>query len=267
MLYEFLYNKMEKLDINVDNIVAKKPLTSVWIFLVGYVMMLVFFILIGAGLAWIFGPEAMLEGSTLYILFGVQQLLTLLVLRWSLEEWWRHGLDSFVHYLNERNQRKGRGLFWKRVVGGFFGYMILNAVLYTVLDSTGIVIPGLYGEQWVVQMLQQINTEWAMDWIMMFLMVAIVWPIVEELVYRWLITDALMQRRRRWWVVLAAFIFALIHLEFAVFRNLFILAMILWVIYYKTQSMRYSFLFHLLINGMGVLALRLEQAYGLELDI
>jgi len=36
-----------------------------------------------------------------------------------------------------------------------------------------------------------------------------------------------MQKRRRRGVILAAFIFALIHLEFAVFRNLFLLALIL----------------------------------------
>lgn len=251
----------------MGHITNKKPLTSVWVFLAGYVMMLIFFIFVGVGLAAVFGPEVMLQGNTLFILFGIQQLLTLLVLRWSLAEWGWTWLDSVIQYMDERNHRKGRGLFWKRVVGGFLCYMVVNALLYTILESAGIQIPGLYGEQWVVEMLQQINTDWVLDWVMMFLMVAIVWPIVEELVYRGLITDALMQRRRRWGVVLAAFIFALIHLEFAVFRNLFILAMILWVIYYKTGSMRYSFLFHLMINGMGVLALRLEQTYGLELEI
>jgi len=252
---------------NNDYITTKKPLTSVGIFLAGYLLMLVFFVLVGGALAGIYGADIMLGGNILFSMFAVQQILTLLVLRWSLEEWGRHWLDGAIQYLDERNTRKGRGLFWKRVVGWFVWYMLLNGVLYTVLETLDITIPGLYGDQSVMEMLQQINAEWVLDWMMMFVMVAIVWPIVEELVYRWLITDALMQRRRRWGVVLAAFIFALIHLEFAVFWNLFILALILWVIYYKTGSMRYSFLFHLMINGMGVLALWLEQTYGLEFEM
>jgi len=48
-------------------------------------------------------------------------------------------------------------------------------------------------------------------------------------------------------------------MEFAVFWNLFLLALILGVIYWKTKSMRYSLLFHVLINGMGILALWLSE--------
>lgn len=250
----------------------KKPIRSVRIFLAWYVLIMIAFVIIWAIMAAIFGQEVLLEvwaawGSWLYIFFGIQQILTLFVLRRALEEGNRNGLDTVVQYLNDRMERKGRWLFWKRVVGWFVFYMLLNGLLYSLVTHFGLEIPGLYGEQSVMLLLEDMQISWLISWIMTFVMIALVWPIVEELVYRWLVTDALMQRRRWWWVIAAAFIFALIHLEFGVFWNLFILALILWAIYYKTGSMWYSFLFHLMINAMWLIALWAQQMYGLELGI
>lgn len=252
--------------------ITKKPIKSVWIFLLWYVLMLIAFIIIGGGVAAIFWEQVLLEAWALwwpwlYIFFGIQQILTLFVLRWALEEGNRNWLDTVIQYLNDRMQRKGRWLFRKRVVGWFLFYLILNGVLYSLVTNLWREIPGLYGDQSVMLMLEDMKISGVMWRLMTFVMIALVWPIVEELVYRWLITDALMQRRRRWWVAGAAFIFAFIHLEFGVFWNLFILALILGVVYYKTWSMRYSFLFHLMINAMWLLALRVQQSYGVELGI
>jgi len=71
---------------NNDYITTKKPLTSVGIFLAGYLLMLVFFVLMGGALAGIYGADIMMGGNILFVMFAVQQILTLLVLRWSLEE-------------------------------------------------------------------------------------------------------------------------------------------------------------------------------------
>lgn len=229
---------------------------SVKVFLLGFLLMLLLF---WWGSYLLFDSSIAIDTWWMYILFALQQFLTLCLLWYSLAQWWRKGVDWFVSYLNERNQRKWWKMFWKRVVWWFFLYMILNALLFSFVDHMWWTIPWLYGDQWVMTMLQDMQITWVIDWIMTILMIVIVGPIVEELVYRWLITDALMQRRRWWWVIAAAFIFALIHMEFAVFWNLFFLALILWVIYYKTGSMRYSFLFHLIINGMWILVLRLSE--------
>lgn len=230
---------------------------SVKVFLLWFVLMLLVF---GWGSARLANRWVELDASWLYLLFALQQIVTIGILWVSLWKWWRPWRDGFVAYFDKRNQRKWRWLFWKRVVGWFVAYMIINGLLYTLVQSMWWTIPWLYGDQSVMQILQDMNISTTIDWIMTILMIVIVWPIVEELVYRWLITDALMQKRRRRGVILAAFIFALIHLEFAVFRNLFLLALILWVIYYKTWSMRYSFLFHVIINGMWILALWLQES-------
>lgn len=231
-----------------------------------YLLWFVLMMLIFAGLGEFLGADTMqLDKGLVYVFFALQQIMTLVVLRRAVHKWWRSGWDSVKRYFEERAQRKGRGMFWKRVIWGFLFYMLFSAALYTLIESLGLNIPWLYGEQWVQVMLQEMNITGAMDWIITILMIVIVWPIVEEMVYRGLITDALMQKRRRWWVVLAAAIFALIHMEPHVMWNLFILALILWVIYYKTWSMRYTFLFHLIINGMGVIALRAGERGLLEI--
>ncbi len=227
-------------------------LRAVAYFLLWFVLMLVVF---GALWSWLTLKGIDLNQDWLYILFALQQLVTLVVIWWSMKGWGRKSFDEIFQYFSERFVWKWWGLFWKRVVWWFFAYMLINGALFTLVESLWVSIPWLYGDQAVMTMLEEMNLTGAMDWIMTILMIVIVWPIVEELVYRGLVTDALMQKWRWWWVSLAAFIFALIHLEFAVFRNLFLLALILWVIYKKTWSMRYSFLFHVIINGMWIVAL------------
>jgi membrane protease YdiL (CAAX protease family) len=222
--------------------------------------MLVGFILFGGIVAALFGEKVLMESKDmLYILFGVQQLVTLVVLWWAMDEWGVSPFANVKQYFDERRERKGWELFWGRVVGGFLFYVLINAGVYRLLDYMDLKIPWLYGEQWVMEMLEWLDITATIDWILTIAMIVIIGPIVEELVYRWLVTDLLMQKWRRGWVVLWACIFALIHLEFAVFWNLFFLALILWVIYYKTRSMWYSLLFHMIINGMGLLALWAEQ--------
>ncbi len=225
-----------------------------------YLLWFIAMIIIFGGISWYVWPETMqLNKGLIYIFFALQQLLTLMVLWWSLHLSWWSGRDKVKGYFEERAQRKGRWLFWKRVVWGFLFYILLNAVLYLLIQTLGVEIPWFYGEQWVQVMLQEMNITGAMDWIITILMIVIVWPIVEEMVYRGLITDALMQKRRWGGVFLAAAIFALIHMDPNVMWNLFILALILWVIYYKTWSMRYAFLFHVIINGMWVFVLWLSE--------
>jgi membrane protease YdiL (CAAX protease family) len=60
---------------------------------------------------------------------------------------------------------------------------------------------------------------------------------------------------------LAAAIFAVGHFERGVVLNLFLLAVFMGYIYRKTGSMRYSLLFHMVINGMAVMALIMARLY------
>ncbi len=200
-----------------------------------------------------------MDSNWIYIFFAAQQLVTLVIVRCSLSAWGWKWIEAMQQYFNERAQWKGRWLFVRWVIWWFIVYMIINWLLFTLLDYFSITIPWMYWEQWVMSMLEQMNLTSSLDWFMIFLMIVIVGPLVEELVYRGLITDVFMKRWKWRGVVSAAFIFALIHFEFAVFWNLFLLALILWVIYYKTESMRYTFAFHVIINGMWFLILWLTE--------
>lgn len=50
----------------------------------------------------------------------------------------------------------------------------------------------------------------------------------------------------------ASILFALAHAEPGVVFNLLLLSLFLGYSYYKTESLRYPWLFHVLINGMAV---------------
>ncbi len=248
-----------------EQIVLTSPMRSIRTFLVWFFWIFIFFFVISSLVADANQLQNVLNSwDWLFVAFWVQQLLTLGVLFIALFSWWVTSRDAASTYLDERFKRKWFRLFWVWVVGGFVWYMILNATLFTVLSTLWWDIPWLYGEQWVMTMIWDLNMSSWFEWMLTALMVVFLWPIVEELVYRWLFTDVFM---RRWWlrgVVLWAALFAWIHLEFAVIWNLFILAFILWVIYWKTESMRYSLLFHVIINWIWILALRADQMYDLS---
>lgn len=240
-------------------------LRSIRVFMIGYLLLLAAFFVWGGIIAAIWWEEFLTKTPGLiYIMFAIQQILTLLILRWSISESGKEKIDDAIAYFWDKFDRHGRWPMWKRVIGWLIGYLVINGALFRLVERLGIQIPGLYGEQGVMEILADMNLTSTLDWLFTILMIVIVWPIVEELVYRGLVTDTLMQRRRRRGVALAAFIFALIHLEFAVFRNLFLLALILWVIYYKTKSLRYTIAFHMMINGLGLLWLRVQQNVDLE---
>lgn len=64
-----------------------KSKKAVWVFLGGYVLMLIAFILGGGVITAIWGEKTLLESSSvLYMLFAVQQIVTLIVLWRAMDE-------------------------------------------------------------------------------------------------------------------------------------------------------------------------------------
>lgn len=157
-------------------------------------------------------------------------------------------------YIRERWTRKWRWLFWKWSVWWYIWFMLWNAGIYSIIEYTGREIRWLQWEQSSIGQILSLGIT-GRERIIVFIMIAIIAPLVEEIVFRTMFTDQCMYKRWYIWVAFVAVVFSAIHGEFAVFRDLTALALILWVIYYKTGSTRYSFAFHVIVNGISVIAM------------
>jgi membrane protease YdiL (CAAX protease family) len=187
------------------------------------------------------------------MLFVIQELLLigLLIIQFFVyahQVTWKHMRHFFAHQFQ-----------WKwwwvalHVVGGaFLLYFLINAFLLLVTQTYDIHIPWLFGEQLVMKALTALPFTLWWQKMGVVLAVVLIGPLVEEIIYRGFATKLLTQAVGKRWVVIAAVLFSLAHMEWWVVINLFILALLLWVVYHKTQSLRYSLLFHMLINGMAV---------------
>jgi membrane protease YdiL (CAAX protease family) len=197
----------------------------------------------------------------LFFLFVLQEviLLYMVYLVYIHIAWYTY--PTILSTIRTRWQWKWWGLFWKYVVWWLVCYFVWNAALLWIISILGIEIPGLYGEQMVMTVLSWLEMSGRIEYVLIFLMVAVLWPLVEEILFRWAMTHSFMKQWWIKWVVLASLVFAAIHTERAVVRNLVILSLFLWYMYWKTESMRYSFLFHFFINGLAILALILSSVY------
>ena len=91
------------------------------------------------------------------------------------------------------------------------------------------------------------NTHWAIN----LIFIAIVMPVIEELVFRKIICDRLLPLGEGYAIVLSALIFGLIHGNFYQFFYGFFLGLLFAFIYVKTGRVRYSIGYHVLINFLG----------------
>ena len=173
---------------------------------------------------------------------------------------------SLISTLRERRQWKGWGHVWKWVVWGLVVYFVLNSMILASITWLEWEIPGLYGEQMVISLLGGLSLQARWEYALVGSIVVFIWPFIEELIFRGIITHTFMEQRAFQWIVLAALVFAAIHGERAVVRNLVILSLFLGIIYRKTWSMWYSFLFHLGINGLALLVLMLGHLYPELMD-
>jgi membrane protease YdiL (CAAX protease family) len=113
----------------------------------------------------------------------------------------------------------------------------------------------------VIALLEGLTITARWQWMLVALVVIGIGPLVEECIFRGVVTHSFMQQRGYKGVILAALIFAAVHAERAVVWNLVILSLFLGTIYWKTKSMRYSFLFHVGINSLAFLVLFLSHVY------
>lgn len=88
-------------------------------------------------------------------------------------------------------------------------------------------------------------------WWMNLIFVGILAPILEELVFRKVLCNRLLPLGEGYAVVLSATIFGLVHGNFSQFFYAFALGALFAFIYVKTGRIRYSIIYHSLINIMG----------------
>jgi membrane protease YdiL (CAAX protease family) len=89
---------------------------------------------------------------------------------------------------------------------------------------------------------------------MLFLAVAAIAPLLEELLFRGLLQTALMKHLPAWAAILgAAVVFALVHGQVYAFPALVAMGAVFGVLYYKTGSLRVTILAHALNNSAALL--------------
>lgn len=125
-------------------------------------------------------------------------------------------------------------------VGGTVADLMTGAIeLLSGRSLTNPVESAAYGESFLVNLI----------------FLAILAPVIEELVFRKLICDRLLPLGEGYAVVLSAAVFALIHGNLFQFFYAFLTGMLFSYVYIKTGRVRYTISIHVLINFLGAVLL------------
>jgi len=149
-----------------------------------------------------------------------------------------------------------------RAVVVWLMYFFTTAVVSAIL--TAIQIPGLNLEQKQSLGFEQLSGIFA--YIAAFVLLVVLAPIFEELLFRGYLFGAI-RARNNFWVsaILTSFTFALMHGQFNVGIDVFILSLFLCYLRERTQTIWPGILVHALKNGMAYTLLFIVPLYGIHL--
>lgn len=137
-------------------------------------------------------------------------------------------------------------------VKGFFGFLCIAFTFMTVgstiADATTGLVELLSGRQLVNPVVTM--TSGTSFWINLVFM-AILAPIIEELVFRKVICDRLLPLGEGYAIVLSGAIFGLVHGNLFQFFYAFLTGMLFSYVYVKTGRLRYTVIYHMIINFLG----------------
>ncbi len=131
------------------------------------------------------------------------------------------------------------------------------------LVGAGLLFNYLYGTYVFpdVEMQEQVRRMFAaipktpLNWIILFTTVAVIAPLLEELLFRGLLQNSFAHRMPIWAaILLSAAIFAGVHMQLHAFPALMALGAVFGFIYHVTGSLRVTILLHM-INNAAALAL------------
>ncbi len=135
---------------------------------------------------------------------------------------------------------------------GFFGTLCVAFTFMTVGSTVADLITGglelLLGRQLVNPVVTV--TSGTSFWINLVFM-AILAPIIEELVFRKIICDRLLPLGEGYAIVLSGAIFGLVHGNLFQFFYAFLTGMLFSYVYVKTGRLRYTIVYHMIINFFG----------------
>jgi len=129
------------------------------------------------------------------------------------------------------------------ITGLLFGYTLVFS------NTIGLVLEDVEVASWVLEAFEDL----AKAPIALVLDVAILAPIIEEVIYRGIFLEYLSQRYGNVKaLVLSSGIFAIVHFNLHQSVNAFLLGLILGIIYLRTKSLLHSIIVHMINNGIVV---------------
>lgn len=190
-----------------------------------------------------------------FVQFVVQQIFVFFALFLSLKIVYRKEFKSTLKYCfsNKLSNIFKIALY---TLWYFLLYIIVMAAIYYFVQYFQISLPWLFGEQQVAGIINWLSPSNLLEYIVIVFCVALFWPLCEEIVYRWFITRLLVDDLWKGvWIALGALCFTVIHMEFGVFFNLFILSLFLGFMFIKHRSWHLSLFFHIVINSIALTSL------------
>lgn len=240
----------KKININIDQIDNQLLAVSLYIVILMFIIVSlksfkIFFIKV---LSWI--PY---EWFKLLILFWLQYVILL----WILCLVFRKVLhsDIKVYFLKQFKR-----ISFKSILYILFIYLLTIILIWFIkllFYYLNLDIPWFGYKEQVVDFVQVfIEKANLLDIVLLFLIVVFIWPLVEEIIFRWFITKILIEKLGSiLWIFIWALIFSFFHFEWEVMGYLFILWVVLNYIYYKYRSLTHSLLFHFVVNFVTFLLL------------
>ena len=176
----------------------------------------------------IYGPEAIMDATGMIITMTVFSILTMvifLVAKWSVVS--RHWLQT----------RPWATLFWCLMAA--LGALIPSAWLQEIMPA----LPNLAEDTFDMIL----KDRWG------YLVIGLLAPLAEELVFRGAILRALLQWKRNPWIgiVISALLFALIHMNPVQMPHAFLIGILLGWMYYRTDSIIPGIVYHWVNNTVA----------------
>ena len=176
----------------------------------------------------IYGPEAIMDATGMIITMTVFSILTMvifLVAKWSVVS--RHWLQT----------RPWATLLW--CVMAALGALIPSAWLQEIMPA----LPNLAEDTFDMIL----KDRWG------YLVIGLLAPLAEELVFRGAILRALLQWKRNPWIgiVISALLFALIHMNPVQMPHAFLIGILLGWMYYRTDSIIPGIVYHWVNNTVA----------------
>jgi membrane protease YdiL (CAAX protease family) len=130
--------------------------------------------------------------------------------------------------------------------------VIIAGIGFNYLYST-YVIPGVEMQDEIRRMFASIPKT-AFNSVLLFLAVAVVAPLVEELLFRGILQNSLAKHMPIWVAIaLASAIFAAMHMQLTAFPALMVIGASFGLLYHLTGSLRVNILVHMLNNAAALL--------------